>query len=100
VADALGVAEVDGLADVEAEALGRDEAWGEFAGVEADVDGGIDGVQVVEHLHLAVVLAHGEVAVFGLDEVDADDVGILGCDFKAEQGLGEDLLRREGAEDW
>ena len=76
VADAFGVAEVDGLADVEAEAGGRDEAGSEFAGVERDVDAGVDAVEVVEHEHLAVVLGHGHVGVFGLDEVDADDVGI------------------------
>ena len=42
VADALGVAELDGFADVEAEAVGGDEAGGEFAGVERDVDLGVD----------------------------------------------------------
>ena len=61
VADALGVAEVDGFADVEAEAVGRDHAGGEFAGVERDADVGVDGVEVVEHLHLEVVVAHGDV---------------------------------------
>ena len=38
VADALGVAEVDGFADVKAEAVGGDQAGGEFAGVKRDVD--------------------------------------------------------------
>jgi hypothetical protein len=52
VADALGVAQFDGLADVEAQALGRNQARRQFAGVQADVDLRIDGVQVVEHLHL------------------------------------------------
>ena len=33
---------------------------------------GIDAVQVVEHLHLQRVVAHGEVAVLRHDEVDAD----------------------------
>ena len=56
-------------------------------------------MQVVEHLHLEVVVAHGEIAVFGHNEVDADDVGIGRSDFKAEQGLGEDLLGRVAAED-
>ena len=65
MADALGVAEVDGFADVEAEAFGRDEAGGEFAGVERDVDLGVDAVEVVEHLHLEVVVLHGDAAVFG-----------------------------------
>jgi hypothetical protein len=99
VADALGVAEVDGFADVEAEAFGRDHAGSELAGVERDADVGVDAVEVVEHLHLEVVVAHGDVAVFGHDEVDADDVGVGGGDFEAEEGLGEDLLGWKAAED-
>jgi len=99
VADAFGVAEVDGFADVEEEAIGSDEAGSDFAGVEGDVDFGVDGVEVVEHEHLAVVLGHGHVGVFGLDEVDSDYVGRCGRKFKVEEGLGEDLLGREGAED-
>ena len=55
------------------EAVGWDEAGGEFAGVEAMWTFGIDAVEVVEHEHLAVVLGHGQVGVFGLHEVDADD---------------------------
>ena len=99
MADALGVAEVDGLVDVEGKACGRDEAGSEFAGVEGDVDAGVDAVEVVEHEHLAVVLGHGHVGVFGLDEVDADYVGIGRGQLEVEEGLGEDLLRGEGAED-
>ena len=59
---------------------------------------GVDAVQVIEHEHLTVVLGHGHVGVFGLNEVDADDTGILRGDFEAEERLGEDLLRRKGAE--
>ena len=100
VADAFGVAEIDGLADVEAEAGGRDQTRGEFAGVERDVDLGVYGVEVVEHEHLAVILAHGRVSIFWLDEIDADYiVRVRGSDFKTEEGLGEDLLRWEGAKD-
>ncbi|MDX6459812.1 MAG: hypothetical protein QOE55_3509 [Acidobacteriaceae bacterium] len=99
MADALGVAQVDGFADVEAKAIWRDEAGGEFARVERDVDLGVDGVEVVEHEHLAVVLGHGHVGVFGLDVVDADYVGVYRGKFEVEDGLGEDLLGREGAED-
>ncbi len=94
VADALGVALFDGGADVEGEALGRDHAFGELTGVEGDVHLRIEAVQVVEHVHLQAVVAHGEIAVFGLDEVDADDIGIGGGQFEAEQRLREDLLGR------
>ena len=104
VADALGVAELDGLADVEAKAFGRDKAGSEFAGVEADGDARIDGVEVVEHLHVEGVVAHGDEAVFGHDEVDADEAGFVGVEglldgFEAEEGLGEDLLGRKAAKD-
>ena len=104
VADAFGVAEVDGLADMEAETGGRDEAGGDLAGVERDMDVRVDAVEVIEHAHLAGVLAHGEEVVFGLDEVDAHDVRVGGVrlgggDFEAEEGLGEDLFGRVGAED-
>ena len=44
--------------------------------MQGDVDFGIDAVEIVEHEHLAVVLGHGEVGVFGLDEVEADDARV------------------------
>jgi hypothetical protein len=67
--------------------------------VERDVDLRIDAVEVVEHLHLEVVVAHREVTVFGHDEINSDYVGVRGSYFKAEEGLREDLLRWETAED-
>jgi hypothetical protein len=99
VADALGVAEIDGLADVEAETFGRDKAGREFSCVKRDVDLRIDAVEIVEHEHLPVVLGHGEIGVFGLDKVETDDTRVLGGNLEGEQRLSEDLLRREGAED-
>jgi len=56
-------------------------------------------VQVVQHEHLEVVVAHGEIAIFGHDEVEAYDVGIGGGYFEAKEGLREDLLRWVAAED-
>ena len=61
MADAFGMAEIDGFADVKAETVGWDEAGGDLAGVEGDVNLGVDAVKVVEHEHLAVVLGHGQV---------------------------------------
>ena len=103
VADALGVAEFDGLADVEAQAFGRDQAGREFAGMQSDVDLGIDGVEVAEHLHLQRVIAHGDEAILGHDEVDADEPVVVRIDagldgFKAEQRLREDLFGRKAAQ--
>ena len=48
-----------------------DEAGRELAGVEREVDLRVDGVEEVDHVHLPGVLGHGEVVVFGLDEVEA-----------------------------
>ena len=60
-------------------------------------------MQIVEHLHLQGVVAHGEVAVLGHDEVDADKAGLVGVHaclngLKAEQRLRKDLLRRIAAQ--
>ena len=98
VADALRVTEVDGLANMEAQARRRHHARRKFTRVQRDVDLRINRVQVVEHLHLQVVVAHGDVAVLRHHEVDADDVGIGARDLEAEQRLREDLLRRKAAE--
>jgi hypothetical protein len=104
VADALGVAQLDGLADVEAQALGRHQAgasspacrlmwtWGKrSAGSRASSSAG--------------VVAHGDEAVLGLDEVDALRSPARGVHggldgFKAEQRLREDLLRRKPRRTW
>ncbi len=59
MADAFGVSEIDCLPDVEAKAIGRDEAKGELASVERYVDVWINAVKIVEHQHLAMVFGHG-----------------------------------------
>ena len=97
--DAFRMAEINGFSDVEAKTIGRDEARGDLAGVKRDVNLGVNTVKVVEHKHLAVVLGHGQVGVFGLHEVEADDVGVGGRYLEGEERLGKDLLGREGAED-
>jgi len=104
VADAFGVAEFDGLTDVEAQALGRDEAGRKFAGVQSDVNMGIDGVEIVDHLHVQGVIAHGEEAVFRHDEVEANPGVVVRIHrglhgFKTKESLGEDLFGRVAAED-
>ena len=103
MADALGVAELDGLADVEAQAFGRDEAGSELAGMQADVHLWVDGVEVIEHLHLEGVVAHGDKAVFGLDEVDADEARLVGVHgwpgwFQSQEGFGRRPARGEAAQ--
>ena len=99
MADAFGVAEIDCFADVEAEAVGGTRPGASSPAWRLMWTCGIDAVEIVEHEHLPVVLGHGHVGVFGLDEVDADDAGILRGDLEGEKGLGEDLLRRKCAKD-
>jgi len=55
-------------------------------------------VQGIDHLHVKAIVGHGDVAVFGLDEVDADDARVGGGEFEAEQDLCEDAVGRHGAE--
>ena len=105
VADALGVPQLHGLANVEAQALGRHQARRQLAGVQRDVDLGINGMQIVQHLHLQRVIAHGDEAVFGLHKVDADPGVVVrvhaGLDgLKAQQRLREDLLGRKPRSTW
>src|SRR5712691_10131935 len=54
VSDTFGVSLLDGLAYVEGQSFGRNQAHGQLAGVQADVDFGIDAMQGVEHLHVQV----------------------------------------------
>ena len=104
VADALGVTKLNSLADVKAKTGRRDEAGSDFACVQGDMHARIDAMQIIEHEHLTVVFGHGEIAVFGHDEVDPDDGGMSGVELRldgleAEKGLREDLLGRKAAED-
>ena len=55
-------------------------------------------MKIVEHFHLLFEIGHGFAAVFGHDEVDADDaLGIGGNGFESEKRLREDLLVRKAA---
>ena len=89
--------------DVEAEALGRDQAGRQLSGVQADVHPRINGVEIVEHPHLQRVVAHGNEAVLGLNEIDADEAGLMRVHrcldgFEAQQGLGENPLGSAAAQ--
>ena len=104
MADALGVAQLHRLADVEAQPLGRRQARRQLPGVQAEVNFGINRVQVVQHIHLQRVVAHGDESVLGLDKIAAYKAARLarvhaGLDgFKAQQRLGKDLFRRVAAQ--
>ena len=78
MADAFGVGDFNGPADMAAEAFVGDEAGSEFSRVHRDMNLGVDAVQIVDHLHLHFVIGHGEVSVFGHDEIDSDDARVGG----------------------
>ena len=75
--------------------------------MQRDVHPGVDRVEVIQHEHLQVIVLHRDAAVLGHDEVDAHNLRTLRItgvelglhDLKAEQGLREDLLGWEAAED-
>ncbi len=108
VANALGMAQIDGLANVETQTLRWHKARGQLAGMQGDVDLGIYGMQVIHHLHVQHIVAHGDETVFGLDEIDADEAANVAVrtrrgqallhSFETQQGLREDLLRGEAAQ--
>ena len=90
VADALGVPALDRGANVEGEILGLHESGRKFSGVQADVDLGIDAVQVIEHGHVLVEIVNGNIPVFGHDQVQSHKARIGGGEFEAEYDLRED----------
>ena len=98
MADALSVAELDRLADVEAQALRRHETRRELARVQRDMHAGIDGVQVADHFHVQRVIAHGDEIIFGPHQVDAHPGVVLRVHarlhrLEREQRLRKHLLR-------
>ena len=99
VPDALGVSLFDGLADVEGQAFRRNQAHGQFAGVQADVHLGIDAVQVVEHLHVQIEIVHGHIPVFRHHQVETNEARVGLGQLEAEQDLREDLLPGKAAQD-
>src|SRR6202034_4664259 len=89
VPDTLGMATLNGGADVKREILGFHQSHCEFAGMQADVHLGIDAVQVIEHRHMRVEIVNGNVPVFWHDEIQAYKVRIGRCEFEAEYDLRE-----------
>ena len=60
-------------------------------------------MQVIQHPHLQGIVAHGDESILRLHEVDADEARFLAGHarldgLKAQQRLGEDLLRRRAAQ--
>jgi hypothetical protein len=99
VTDAFGVAEINGLTDVKTKTIGGDKARGDLTRVKGDVNLWVDTVKVVEHKHLAVILGHGQVGIFGLHEINTDDARVYRSDLKGKQSLCEDMLRGKGSKD-
>ena len=98
MADAFGVRVFDRLANVAAKPFVGDEAGSEFAGVQSDVNFGVHTMQKTDDAHLQRVFGHGDVAIFGHHEIDADDARVGGGGFKTEQSLRENLLGGKSAQ--
>ncbi len=105
VADALGVSDLDRLADVEREVLRVARGQGVFrqlARVERHVERanpGVALVQEVEHRHLEGVIAEGDRCVLRSDEVQPDDARITHRELEGCDERGEHLLGSAGARD-
>src|SRR5262249_21422156 len=97
-ANAFGVTALDGCADVEGQSVGRNQADGQLTGMQRDVNLGINAVQLVEHPHVQIEVAHGHVPVFRHDEVEPHETWVRGREFEAEDNLREYGLLREAAE--
>ena len=98
MADALGVAALDRIANVVGEILGLHQSRRKFAGMQADVHLGIDAVQIIEHGHVLVEIVDGDVPVFGHDQVQSDKARIGRGEFEAEHDLREDRFARQSAQ--
>ncbi len=94
VADALGVSALDGGANVKRQIFRRDQAHGEFAGVQRDVHFGIDAVQIVDHGHVLVEVVERDVPILGHHKIQADKSRISRGELEAEQNLREDNFVR------
>src|ERR1700691_1108011 len=92
--DALRVTYFDRFANVTLEAFGRDHAKCEFAGMKTEMDLGIDGMQVLEHRHLPVILSHRKHTVLGLSDIDAQYAWVGTGHLEVEEHLREGSLRR------
>ena len=97
VPDALSVSTLNRGANVKRQILRLDQTRGDFAGVKRDVNPGIDAVQIVEHGHVPVEVVSGDKPVLGHDKIQADNAGIAGGEFEAEENLGEDAFARHSA---
>ncbi len=98
VANTLRMPPVNRLPDVKAQAFGRNETRSQFAGVQRDVHFRVDGMQILDHLHLQGVVAHGNEAVFGHYKIDADPGVVMSIHgglhrLKTQKRLRENLLR-------
>ena len=59
--------------------------------MKREIDVGVDGMQVVEHLHVEMVVLHGHAAIFRRRDVDADEARIDAVEFEADERLREYL---------
>src|SRR5215475_11545992 len=83
------------MSNVKTQAFGWDKAQGEFPSVQSDMHLGINSVQVVEHPHVQLKVAHGNVPVFRHNQVQPDHTRINRSKLEASENLRKYLLRRK-----
>ena len=89
VADALRMPKLEGLADMEAQAGWQDQPWMWLPlhprSARYAIHVGTHAVQVVQHVHLPVVLAHRQIGVLWLHKVQPHHVRVRAGDLEGQQ---------------
>ena len=93
------VAELDRLADVKTQSLVRHQPWRQFAGMQADVHSRIKFPQPINHVHVQVEIAHGDMPILRHYQVETHYPRIGLRHFEAGQYLRKHLLRAQPTED-
>ena len=75
----------------------RDQPGGEFARMEGDVHGGIDGPEVPHHLHVEGVIGAGGIIVLCPDNIDAHGKRGAVHHLEPEEELRKHVLLGQGA---
>src|ERR1700733_13899003 len=89
------MAALHGGANVEREILGRHQPHGKLAGVQSNVNLGIDAVQVVDHRHVLIEIVERDVPILGHDKIEADEARVGRCELESQQNLREyDFVRQ------
>src|ERR1700722_20403636 len=88
----------DGKTNVAAQTFGGNHSGSKLSSVQANVYPWVEGVQESNHTHVQIVIGHGNVGVFRLYKINANEAGISGGHLEAQQCLGENDFPGSGAQ--